>query len=552
MRATSRLRAVGTLAIAALIGGAIAAPTAQADGSEVLGPPSIPIASGSGIASGGVGMMVQPATLTVAVPATATVKQVLLYWEGHTNQYAPWEGPDDTIRANGTTVITGTRIGGPTFFYSPMHAHAYRADITELNLVKPGANSIAFDGLEFAYANGASIVAIYQEPGEAADIQIRDGLDLAYRDFAAPLDTTSPLTYTFAASPAARSATLTLIAASVEANRPNLLDVKIDGVSQPYVQDPFYNSAGSQWDNITVPVTVPAGATSITVQVLSQALDGDTRQPASLSWITSALSLPTPPPPPPPAPRAATFLVIDEDGIDNGPRYWPTSDSSFTASNIKTWSMNDVNDDRPGLAQRLQLRWFAQNVGSTFWFQTGQVGDEGWFAPKVIPSSWGTAGPTADGLRNFLGNPTQPTKHNVGPGLGTGSDPEKRLDKIPHVIPLRAEGLWGLKGKTVCALVWDSDISINYDQGTPLGINGSLKGEKLGVVAFDVLDASYQSGFSSSTLPRVQVTIRDANQVCEGAQTLYSDAPEMKTSSVPADIRPNFAGDDTGYLYITR
>jgi hypothetical protein len=254
--------------------------------------------------------------------------------------------------------------------------------------------------------------------------------------------------------------------------------------------------------------------------------------------------------PPPPAP--ATFLVIDEDGIDNGPRYWSNSATSFTSSTIQTWSANNVNDDRPHLAQRLQLRWFASNVGTTFWFWTGSVGDEGWFAPKSIPTSWINAGPTGGGLRNFLGNPTQAFPHNVGPGLGTGSNPEQHLDKIPHVIPLRAEGLWGLRGKTVCALVWDSDISINYDQGTSLGINGSLKGEKLGVVAFEVHDVVALSGFSSSTLPRVQVTVRNANEVCEGSLTLYGNAPEPQSSSVPMDVLPNVTSDNRNYTYVTR
>jgi hypothetical protein len=119
-------------------------------------------------------------------------------------------------------------------------------------------------------------------------------------------------------------------------------------------------------------------------------------------------------------------------------------------------------------------------------------------------------------------------------------------------MPLRAEGLWGLRGRTVCALVWDSDISINYDQGSSLGINGSLKGEKLGVVAFDVLDVVHLTGFSSSTLPRVQVTIRDANQVCEGPLSLYRDAPEPKSSSEPMDVRPNDPRDDRGYAFVTR
>jgi hypothetical protein len=118
------------------------------------------------------------------------------------------------------------------------------------------------------------------------------------------------------------------------------------------------------------------------------------------------------------------------------------------------------------------------------------------------------------------------------------------------VIPLRAEGLFGLIGKTVCALVWDSDISVNYDQSKPdLGINGVLKGEKLGVAAFEVLNVVYLSGWSSSTLPRVQVTIRDPNLVCLGTLGLYLTAPEPKSSSEPRDIRPNNPVDNQGYVF---
>ena len=67
------------------------------------------------------------------------------------------------------------------------------------------------------------------------------------------------------------------------------------------------------------------------------------------------------------------------------------------------------------------------------------------------------------------------------------------------------------------------------------------------MAAFLVQDVVYLSGFSSSTLPRVKVQIADANQVCAGTLGLNSTAPVPSSSSVPADIRPNFAGDNAGY-----
>jgi sugar lactone lactonase YvrE len=209
----------------------------------------------------------------------------------------------------------------------------------------------------------------------------------------------------------------------------------------------------------------------------------------------------------------ARILLIDEDSIDKG------NPPNF-------FSDVDVNADVAELGLRTQLPFFAANIGETIVLHTGEVGDEGWFALKTIPDDWTDAGPTGDGLRNFVGLP-------VGPGLGAGEDPEAFLDKIPGVTPLRATGLAQLVGETVCAVVFDSDISINYDP-----LDGSLKGDNLGTVAFDVLEVRKLKGFSSSSLPKVNIEILDAEEVCEGALELFTDAPEPISSSEPFDVDP--------------
>lgn len=127
-------------------------------------------------------------------------------------------------------------------------------------------------------------------------------------------------------------------------------------------------------------------------------------------------------------------------------------------------------------------------------------------------------------------------------GLGSGDSPEVRLDKIPDVTPLRADGLYGLIDKTACAVVYESDVSINY---SPL--EGNLQGENLGTVAFQVLDVVYLPGFSTGTLPRVRIEIFDANEVCEESLNLYLDAPEPLSSSKPYDVKPNDGSDNNGY-----
>jgi hypothetical protein len=211
-------------------------------------------------------------------------------------------------------------------------------------------------------------------------------------------------------------------------------------------------------------------------------------------------------------PEPCVLLVIDEDSIDNGlpPNFF---------------SDVDVNDQIAEIGVRRPLRWFQENIGAEVDLWTGQVGDEGWFAVKEIPSSWDRAGPTTDGAMNFL---------RAGPGLGSydrNGQRESLLDKIPLVTPLRATGLGMLVGRKVCAVVYDSDVSINY---SPL--NGSLKGANLGIVAFEVVAVRPLRGESSSSLPVVTVRVLDASEAFSEPVGLFTEAPEPRTSSIPMDI----------------
>ena len=130
---------------------------AFAEGTQTLGPPGIPIASGTGLAAAGTGMVAQPAAIEVEVPPGAAVKQVLLYWSGYS--ISPNPG-DPTIRVNATDV-TGTLIGGPMSNQPGTHNEfAYRADITSLDLVGPGSTTLPVEGLDFVggITNGAGRV----------------------------------------------------------------------------------------------------------------------------------------------------------------------------------------------------------------------------------------------------------------------------------------------------------------------------------------------------------------------------------------------------------
>ena len=264
---------------------------ALADGTETLGDPSIAISSGSGFAAGGVGMDAgQPASFDVIVPAGAAVNQVLIYWEGF--QTGP--SGDDTITVNGNAV-TGALIGGPTEFFRRAYSSTYRADITGLDLVSAGTSTLTVWDMDFDNKNNGVGVLVVYDDGTAADLQLKDGNDVAFHAFDPTLDTTAAQTFSFASADVDRDVDLTLFASSVTpdgANRPNSVEVTVDG-STTVFDTPFQSNKGPQFDVEVLTVTVPAGVTELTVQVLSNdpPPTGD-GLPASLVWIGAGLTVP--------------------------------------------------------------------------------------------------------------------------------------------------------------------------------------------------------------------------------------------------------------------
>lgn len=304
---STRQRRLGPLLASLLLAATtvLAGTAASADGTETLGPPTITPAEGSGIAVGGTGMVVQPSTIDVEVPTGASVEQVLLYWEG---QSTAATGDDDIVIED--DAVQGTLIGGPTFFFGiGDNAHwsaAYRADITGLGLVSAGSNSLEVSGLEFDQVNdGVGILVVYDD-GTESELALFDGLDLAFFDFKAPRDTTVPQVFTFTAESVERTADLSMFFSSVAGQdfageRPTAISVSIDDGTPTYYSNLLASNDGEEWDTLVLEITIPAGATTVTVQALSADVDGTGNFPASFTWTVAALSVPlTPPPPPPP------------------------------------------------------------------------------------------------------------------------------------------------------------------------------------------------------------------------------------------------------------
>jgi hypothetical protein len=331
-----------------LIALAIPSASALAEGTETLGEPEITIANGSGHVAAGTGLISQPGTIDIDVPANSLVNQVLVYWEGHGDCGDP--GPvgactlGNNINLNGSN-IAGTLIGGPTFFYTlpygQFYSLSYRADITHLGLIAPGANSISVSGVSFdsanvpGFANGASIVVIYDD-GSHAQVGIRDGNDNAFINFASPLDTTVPQTFNFSPEPVARIADLTLLVGSVKSPeyppnelRPNQVVVTVNGTTHVY-DNALASGDGPTWDTLTLPIDLPADASSLTVQILSIGGLDTGALPASLSWVTAALSVP----------------ITPENGAGAGtPGYWKNHPEAWPVQEITIGGIPYSKDD---------------------------------------------------------------------------------------------------------------------------------------------------------------------------------------------------------------
>ncbi len=279
----------------------VPSPPASADGTETLGPATIPIAPGTGIVVAGTGLFVQPSSFDVVVPADAIVEQVILYWEsGHQAGDLSGEFSDETLTVNGNEV-TAPHAGGPSVFYTrdgvDVITSTHRIDITDLGLVGPGTSTLTVDGLDSdEIDDGAGVVVIYSQGGVVNDLQVFDGNDIAFAGFAPPRDTTVPQTYTFAPENRDRNAEIGLMATSTHttdtqdsAPRPSALLYTVGGVTTR-INDPFPDTEGREFDSVTVPIVVPAGATALTIQMLSDD-NGTSYLPASLVWLVGTLAL---------------------------------------------------------------------------------------------------------------------------------------------------------------------------------------------------------------------------------------------------------------------
>ena len=171
------------------------AASAWADGTETLGTPSIPIASGSGVRASWIGLDdSQRGNIQIDIPVGATIEQVILYWSGN-NQDISELAPTDPIQIAGNPV-TVVFIGGNTQYSYDEVTASYRADITNLDIVIDGLNTFSVSGLDSTEEKyGAGVIVIYNDGAAESQVDVRDGNDFAMIDWPSPVDVTEAQTF---------------------------------------------------------------------------------------------------------------------------------------------------------------------------------------------------------------------------------------------------------------------------------------------------------------------------------------------------------------------
>lgn len=247
-----------------------------------------------------------PETISLEVPAGATVERVFLYWAQRGEEEI--ELPDEsTISVNGSE-ITGNISGGPVDAPSDIPAGVtYKADISDEGIIIPGTNSFTIqDNPAADQINplGVSVLVFYTLEGEQSQLQLFDGVDFAWEPSESSdpekqeaLKSSVPVTFRFDSASVEREATFTLFIGDINPDeaeeRPNSLRIEVgDGETEqigPY-PNPFQGRQGRDWDNYVQTITIPRGVEKLTVFPVS----GPGNRPTSLVWSLAGFSIPAP------------------------------------------------------------------------------------------------------------------------------------------------------------------------------------------------------------------------------------------------------------------
>ncbi len=242
-----------------------------------------------------------PRDLTVNVQGT--VRFALLYWAGRdrpceesapgTCTTSPEPFKDQEIVFDGVS-LTGTQIGSesqPVSANGPILNIGYFADVTSIVAARgTGTHNFSFADGNLASnlwkLNGVGLVVGYTDAANPNTYRVVlwDGLDFAWGPDPTPGETrvTTPVTLNHGSNPVNRTADLLLLMGDGTADRPDRVDIS----NNPSSVNMLNGSDGMEWDTDLLPINIPAGVGTTTVQVVSAP---NNENPDSLLWEVVAI-----------------------------------------------------------------------------------------------------------------------------------------------------------------------------------------------------------------------------------------------------------------------
>ncbi|MCI0440522.1 MAG: hypothetical protein L0177_15525 [Chloroflexi bacterium] len=262
---------------------------------------------GLDVAIGGVGLEnIGSGTRTLNINIPGTVQSATLYWAGRDFD-CPQDvagdcilsGRDQELVFDGVSIsgiVTGTEINliGPPFDGTRKTQNiGYKSDVTSIVQAKgSGAQSFTIKDGNLAsnldVLDGAGLYVLYTDAGDSGSYQVitAEGLDFAFAPAEpGPAKIADPVTFAYDATSSARTAQLVVFAGDAESFRPDRIDIS----DNPSISNALNQDEGPSWDTDVFDITIPGGATSTSVTLVSPA---DQTNPDSLLWQLAALRLP--------------------------------------------------------------------------------------------------------------------------------------------------------------------------------------------------------------------------------------------------------------------
>jgi hypothetical protein len=131
---------------------------------------------------------------------------------------------------------------------------------------------------------------IYTDPSRpAARVLVDDGLDFAFGEDWTPgeIQVTEPFTWVHGTARGTRDGEVIVFVGDAQRLRPDRIEI----TGNPPLIDSLDGSSGTAWDADRIPVRVPGGAASTSVQLFSEPAKD---YPDTLLWVAAALRVPLP------------------------------------------------------------------------------------------------------------------------------------------------------------------------------------------------------------------------------------------------------------------